>query len=182
MKKNLIALAIVHVAALAGISGANAQTLSNSSALEQKNIIEINKTTTSVKNSIGKLVPISTRALRNFANTYRNVRGESWMKTKDGFSANFISDAIRTTIFYDDKGYWVASVKYFNEEKIPHEIRHTIKSTYYDYNIIYTQEVETTDSEGVPTYIVCLEDKTNIKLIRIRAGEMGVWKEFTKTN
>ena len=63
-----------------------------------------------------------------------------------------------------------------------HEIRHVVKSTYYDYKIVYAQEIETADSEGVPTYVVCLEDKTKIKMIRIHDGEMSQWKEFTKTN
>ena len=63
-----------------------------------------------------------------------------------------------------------------------HEVRHIVKSTYYDYNIVYTQEIETADTKGMPTYIICLEDKTNIKMIRIYDGEMSVWKEFTKAN
>jgi hypothetical protein len=150
--------------------------------LEQKNIIEINRATAPVKNSKGELETISRRALKNFADTYKNVTGESWAKSKDGFSVRFISNDIWTIIFYNNRGYWVSSIKLYSEEKMLHELRHTVKSKYYDYNIIYTQEIETTDSEGMPTYIICLEDKANIKLIRICDGEMSVWKEFTKTN
>jgi len=176
MKKNLIALMIVSVATLGGISDADAQIVSNSSSLEY----QINATET--KNSMKELEAISPRAVRDFVNTHKNVTGESWMKTKDGFSVRFISDGIRTTIYYDQKGNWAASLKYYGEEKMPQEIRHIVKSTYYDYNIAYTQEIETTDSDGVPTYVVCVEDKTKIKMIRVRDGEMSQWKEFTKTN
>jgi hypothetical protein len=115
-------------------------------------------------------------------NTHKNVTGESWMKTKDGFSVRFNSDDVRTTIYYDKKGNWSGSIKIYGEEKLLREVRHVVKSTYYDYNIVYAQEIETTDSDGVPTYVVCVEDKTKIKMIRIRDGEMSVWKEFTKTN
>ena len=62
------------------------------------------------------------------------------------------------------------------------EVRHAVKSAYYDYNIVYIQEVEIPDAEGTPTYIICLEDKTNIKTVRICDGEMSVWKELTKAN
>jgi len=176
MKKNLIALLIVSVATLGGISGANAQIVSNSSSLEY----QINDT--KVKNSINELDVISPRALRDFASTYKNVRGESWMKGKDGFSARFISDDIRTTIYYDKKGNWSGRVKLYSEEKMPRDIRHVVKSAYYDYNIVYAQEIETTDSDGVPTYLICVDDKTKIKLIRMRDGEMSEWQEFTKAN
>jgi hypothetical protein len=125
---------------------------------------------------------ISPRAVKDFMNTHKNVTGESWMKTKDGFSVRFNSDDVRTTIYYDKKGNWSGSIKIYGEENLLREVRHVVKSTYYDYNIVYAQEIETTDSDGVPTYVVCVEDKTKIKMIRIRDGEMSVWKEFTKTN
>ena len=174
MKKNLIALVIVSVATLAGTSRANAQIVSNSSSLEY----QMNATET--KSSMNELA-ISPRAVKEFKNTHKNVTGESWMKTKDGFSVRFNSDDVRTTIYYDKKGNWSGSIKIYGEEKMLHDIRHLVKSTYYDYNIVYAQEIETTDSDGVPTYVVCVEDKTKIKMIRISAGEMSEWKEYTKT-
>jgi len=176
MKKNLIALVIVCVAFLAGISGANAQIASNSSSLEYQ------MNTGKTENSMKELLTISPRALRDFAYTHKNVTGESWTKLKDGFSVRFNSEGVRTTIYYDKKGNWSGSIKIYGEEKLLREVRHVVKSTYYDYNIVYAQEIETTDSDGVPTYVVCVEDKTKIKMIRIRDGEMSVWKEFTKTN
>jgi len=182
MKKNLIALVIGSVATLAGISRANAQIVSNGNSLEYgKKSIEINKTTRSVKYSTKELETISPRALKHFADTYKNVSG-SWTKVKGGFSVLFTLNDIRTNILYDDRGYWVGSIKYYNEEKMLHEVRHIVKSTYYDYNIIYTQEVETPDTKGTPTYIICLEDKVKIKMIRVCEGEMSVWKEYRKSN
>lgn len=176
MKKNLIALVIVSVATLAGTGRATAQMVSNSNSLEyQKNIME-------TRDLLNEPKAISPRALKNFANTHKNVMEESWTKGKDGFSVTAISDGIRTTVFYDKKGNWVGGIKYYREEKMPREIRHIVKSAYYDYNIIATQEVETIDSRGVPTYIVTVEDKANIILIRTTAGEMEVWKQFTKAN
>ena len=176
MKKNFIALVIVSVAVLAGANRTNAQVLSNSSSLEY----QMNATKT--KNSMNELDAISPRALKNFADTYKNAKDEKWMKTNNGFAVRFTSGDIRTTILYDKKGYWTGSIKSYGEEKMLHEIRHDIKSKYYDYSIIYTQEVETPDSGGLPTYIICVEDAANIKLIRICDGEMSVWKEYTKSN
>jgi hypothetical protein len=176
MKRNLIALVIASLATLAGINKANAQIVSNSSSLEY----QMNATKT--KNFMNEVETISPRALKNFADTYRNVHDESWMKIKGGFSVRFTLDDVRTTVLYDSKGHWVSSIKYYSEEKMLHEIRHIVKSTYYDYNIIYAQEIETADTKGMPTYIICLEDKTNIKMVRICEDEMSVWKEYTRAN
>jgi hypothetical protein len=131
---------------------------------------------------MNELEAISPRAVKDFVNTHKNVKGESWMKTKDGFSVRFNSDDVRTTIYYDKKGNWAGSIKIYGEEKMLRDIRHLVKSTYYDYNIVYAQEIETTDSDGLPTYVICVDDKTKIKMIRICDGEMSVWKEYTKTN
>ncbi len=175
MKKNLIALVIVSVTTMAGTGRANAQIVSNSSSLEY----QMNATET--KNSMKELEAISPRAVKAFVSKHKNVTGESWMKTKDGYCVQFNSDGIRSAIYYDKKGNWAGSIKYYGEEKLLREIRHIVKSTYYDYNIVYTQEIETVDSEGVPTYVICVEDKTKIKMIRVIDGEMSEWKEYTKT-
>jgi len=176
MKKNLIASVIVSVASLVGTSRANAQIVSNSSSLEYQ------MSAAKTKGSINELEAISPRALKNFADTYKNVVGESWMKIKGGFSVRFTLDDVKTTICYDSKGSWVSSIKYYEEAKMRHDVRHIIKSTYYDYSIVYTQEIETVDTKGVPTYVVCLQDKTNIKMLRICDGEMSVWKEYKRAN
>ena len=171
MKKNLMAIVIVTIATITGTNKANAQIASNTNSLEYQ------------KSIIGTANPtISPRAVRNFINTYKNVTDVSWSEVKDGFAARFNSDDIRNTVFYDKKGSWVSSIKLYHEEKMPRDIRHIVKSTYYDYNIIYTQEIETPDSNEGPTYIICLDDKSNIKLVRVHAGEMSVWKEYTKAN
>ena len=170
MKKNLIALALISVAVLAGASKTNAQLVSTGSSLEYQ------------KDLPGDQNNISPKAIRGFKKTYANVTNESWMQIKDGFSARFNSNGIKTNIRYDKKGNWAGSIKSYGEDKLPHEIRHIVKSAYYDYRIVFAQEIETLESVGVPTYIVFLEDNTSIKLVRIFGGEMTSWKDYAKAN
>jgi hypothetical protein len=170
MKKNLIALAVAGIALLAGTSKTNAQMVSNNSSLEYRGSI------------VGDNDNISPKAIREFTKTHVEVNNESWTQTKDGYAVRFNSNGVRNTILYDKKGNWAGSIKCYTEEKMLPQLRHTVKGVYYDYKIVYVQEIETVDSEGVPTYIVGLEDETNIKLVKIFAGEMNAWKDFTKTN
>lgn len=184
MKKNLIAAVILAAATLTGISGVNAQTLSNTDASAYQKSIgnEFDKVVSSVNTPGDDKDAISPKALRNFSKTYGNVAGETWTKVKGGFSVRFNSDGLKTTIYYDDKGRWAGSVKHYTEEKMHDGMRGMVKSVYYDYNIVYVQEVETVDSNKIPTYIICVEDRNTIKYIRIFDGEMSVWKDLARAN
>ncbi|HEX7903981.1 MAG TPA: hypothetical protein VF487_08895 [Chitinophagaceae bacterium] len=182
MKKNLIALVILNVAALAGLSGVMAQPITTGNTMASKNsIMEFSKTTSPAGSSKIEMEIINHKALKNFSNQYKQVRNVSWEKLRNGFFARFVSDDIRATIYYDNKGNWLGSIKYYGEEKLAHEIRQIVKSTYYDYNIIGIQEVVTVDSPDVPTYIITMEDRKHVKLLRICNREMEVWKEMNKT-
>lgn len=184
MKKNLIKTVIVAAATFAGVSGVSAQKLSNTgTSVYQKSIgLEIDKMVSTAKDPGNGNVAISPKALRNFSRTYGNVAGEIWGKVKGGFSVRFNSDGLRTTIFYDDKGRWAGSLKHYTEDKMPAGMRDMVKSKYYDYSIVYVQEVETIDSNKIPTYIVCVEDKSTIKFIRLFEGDMSLWKELVRAN
>ena len=168
MKKNLIALVIAGVAMLAGTSKTNAQMASNGNTLEYQ------------RNLINEQDNISRKALKNFANTHRSIKDEKWLQAKDGCIVRFINEGINTNISYDRKGNWFGSVKSYGEEKLPRDIRHIVKSDYYDYMILSIQEIETIDSKGVPTYIINMQSNTEIKIVRIHEGEMNVWKEYNR--
>jgi hypothetical protein len=180
MKKFLFAMVAGFIPALAAINGAYAQNSVNTELPEpQKNVIATEKAE-SAGDHIGNLVTVSPRVLRAFTKSYKNVYGESWEKNNGGFSAKFTSNGIACLVYYSPNGKWQGSLKSYAEDKMPTEIRKTVKSEYYDYSITLVQEVETPESEQVPTFIVHLEDKTSIKQLRIHDGEMEVWKDLKK--
>jgi len=182
MKKNLIHVVIAFLTILTGLHEATAQGLTSENKLAYLENDRGSKTIFSPVKYAADKDPISPRALKDFARSYKNIKGESWATTTDGFSARFTLSGVSTTIFYDNKGRWVGSVKHFKEDKMPFEIRHIVKRAYYDYNILYMEEIETPDSHKSPTYLICIEDKLNAKLLRIWKGEMEVWKDFKKFN
>ena len=181
MKKILFALVAGFIPALVATNGAYAQNSVNPEILEpQKNATAIEKAVAPVNNHSVDMGEINAKALKHFTKTYKNVTGESWQKIKDGYTAKFNSNGVSNRIFYSPNGKWSGSLKGYSEDKLPQEIRHAVKREYYDYIITYVQEVETTDSYGIPTYIIHLEDKNNIKQVRFSDGQMEVWKEFKK--
>lgn len=176
MKNFVIAAALVGVFAFVGTSESNAQTQASISF--DKNVIA--QMTGPAENYLYGGEEISPKALKSFAKSYKNVTGENWAKIRNGYCASFTSDSKKNVVFYDTKGRWFGSVVSYAENKMPFEVRDLVKSKYYDYSIYFVEEVETVDSNGMPTYVVHLEDKNNIKLIRVNDGQMEAWKEYVK--
>jgi hypothetical protein len=124
-------------------------------------------------------VSISTKAIKDFTKTYKNADKVGWFIIKDGYLAEFKQDGIATKVFYDRKGRWVGNLRSYFEDKLPGNIRHLVKSHYYDFNIYYVQEV--TVNDGIIVYLVKIEDKTSFKTIRVQDGEMDEMEAFKKS-
>ena len=118
MKKLLFALLAGWVSALVAINGGNAQNVVNPQILEsQKNVAEIEKVITHVKDHIANLEGINPKALKDFTKTYINVTGASWEKIKDGFTTKFFLNGVKNIIYYNTKGEWTGSLKNYSENK-----------------------------------------------------------------
>ena len=121
---------------------------------------------------------MSTKALKNFNKTFKNAVNADWVRIQDGFKAEFTKGDIETKVFYDRKGRWVANVRNYYEDNLPKEIRHRVKSVYYDYSIYYVQEITAEDKVA---YLVKIEDKNSIKTIRVVNDEMDEYLAFEKS-
>ena len=122
---------------------------------------------------------MSTKAVKNFSKTFKEVRNASWSETLDGLKAEFMNENVTTKVYYDSKGRWIASVRSYDEANLPREIRHTVKSTYYDYDILHVQEITAGDKTA---YLVKIEDETSIKTIRVTNDQMDEYISFQKSN
>ena len=118
------------------------------------------------------------KAHKNFSKTFKEAGNIAWFETGDGFKAQFTKDDIQTKVFYDLKGRWIANVRSYQEDKLPRDIRHRVKSKYYDYSIFLVQEVSIEDNTA---YLVKIEDKNSIKTIRIVNDEMDEYQSIEKS-
>lgn len=122
---------------------------------------------------------INAKAIKDFAKTFKKVENAGWFVIKDGYLAEFTKDGIKTKVFYNRKGRWVGNVRSCTEEYMPRNIRHRVKSLYYDYKINYVQEI-TVDRTVV--YLVKIEDNAFFKTIRIQDGELDEFEVMKKRN
>jgi len=122
---------------------------------------------------------VTSKARKNFEMSYKNVSDEKWFNEPGGLVAMFRINDIEHHVFYDKKGGWCNTIRAYDENKLPPDVRHAVRSTYYDYSINLVQEIQTPLSPT--TYVIQLIGKTDIISLRMCEGEMTVLKTFTKS-
>lgn len=122
---------------------------------------------------------INARARKEFSKTFKAITNASWyeMAGGGGFVAKFKQDGIETRVNYDRKGRWTGTILTYSEAHLPRDVRHIVKSNYYDYAIILVQEVKVGDKTA---YLVKIEDEKTFKTIRVVDGEMDEYESYKK--
>jgi hypothetical protein len=133
--------------------------------------------------TMGTYVPdekkISTKAIKDFQTRFAaEANNAMWFSDANGFVSYFVKDGYGDRVFYDKKGHWQYSLIFFSEDKLPRDVRAAIKSTYFDMSITLVEEVQTIDAK---VYIVHLEDKSNIKILKANdQGEYEILQDLSK--
>lgn len=122
---------------------------------------------------------VSQKAVRDLTKSFKNASDEKWFSLQDGFVAMFNQDGIDLQVAYDKRGNWLYAIRKYDETKMSSDLRHTVKSTYYDYSITQVQEIE--KPRNTLTYIVHLEGKTDYINLKVSDGEMEEWQKFNKS-
>ena len=135
-----------------------------------------------------RIVPrseVNTKAVKNFTKSYKSQSNEVWHEVTDGLIAQFTSDDINYRVDYDKKGNWLHTIRTYDENKLPRDVRHMVKSIYYDFDITQVQEIEMPfnieNPLNGPTYIIHLEGKTEFINLRVCDGAMDEWQKFNKS-
>ena len=121
---------------------------------------------------------VSMKAARDFTKTYKNATYVNWYRSGDGFVAYFIpANDVKTKVYYDKKGNYQCKVRSYAEDKLSPEIRHLVKSNYYDFNIFRVTEIQ---AKNKTAFIIQLEDNTSWKTIKVVDDEMEVTNDYKK--
>jgi hypothetical protein len=122
---------------------------------------------------------VNPAVVRNFMKAYRGASNETWLETPEGFVAMFRQDDIDYQVSYDKKGNVAKTIRSYTEAKLSPNLRHVVKSSYYDYDINLIQEIETpVDSL---TYIIHLVGKAELIDLAYTDGELQVLQKFKRS-
>jgi hypothetical protein len=185
MKKILITLTIGFISVLLTGSFALAQQVDGPVAFHQIKNFKISIgyfAALESLSSMGTYVPetknINSKAIKDFQERYNNIQNAIWFSDKKGFESYFVQNGFGNRVFYGKKGRWLYSLILHTEHELPSNVRASIKSIYFDYAITMVEEVQTNHGN---IYIVNLEDKSNIEILKVNdLGEIDILLEIIK--
>ena len=178
MKKNLFAFVAGCVAVISFSNGARAQILEKNDLLDNR--IAIEKTGMLSYGPVAGHVLVIPKALQDFIRRYKYVTDPQWVINEHGIYATFFLDNTWNTAYYTTRGNWAGDIKSYGEDKVQQELRHIVKSVYYDYSIAWVKEIESPESDGMPTYIFLIENKNDVKLVRLYGDQLDIISEYEK--
>lgn len=121
---------------------------------------------------------VNKKAADDFKDRFGSPAGTRWFSDKNGFTSYFKVDGFTDKVCYDKKGNWKYSTIFYGESKLPKDVRAEVKSVYYDMSITQVEEIQTLNGKG---YVVNLEDKTTIRIIKLNEeGEMETIQEIIR--
>ena len=120
---------------------------------------------------------VNINAVRDFTKKYKNASGVKWVKNDNGSSVYFVMDGVKMRSSYNTKGRKEYTLKYYDESKLPTEVRHLVKSTYYDYTIVIATEV--VRNENV-SYLIKMQNDIEFLTVKFDSGELSVFERTTK--
>lgn len=120
---------------------------------------------------------VNGKVLKSFHKSFGEKPDAKWSKSENGFVVYFKDNNVSTNVYFKNSGVIDYKINYYNEDQLPKDVRHSVKSNFYDYSIKQVSEVH---KDGTVTYFVKVEDKVSIKTIRVVGEECEVVEEITK--
>lgn len=120
---------------------------------------------------------VNGRVLRSFRQSFGEKSDAQWSRTEKGFVVCFKEKDITTNVYFMNNGTIDYRVHYYSEAQLPGNVRHTVKSNFYDYSIIQVSEVHKDESVN---YFIKAEDKVSVKTIRVIGDECKVVETLIK--
>lgn len=120
---------------------------------------------------------VNINAVRDFSKNFKNATSVKWVKNENGASVYFVADGVKMRSSYNTKGKREYILKYYDESRLPANIRHLVRSTYYDYRIAIVTEVERNEETS---YLVKMENDKEFLTIKVDDGELSVFEKTTK--
>jgi len=117
------------------------------------------------------------RASRDYWERSGDPDNTHWYKIPLGYMAEYYSGPTQVHYVYDKKGGFLYSIRTYTQKEMSADLRHLVRSNYYDFSIGWVKEVE---QEGVTAYVVHIEDSVSWKELAVQDGEIRVLHAYCK--
>ncbi len=125
----------------------------------------------------GRLNDIHVTAMRHFRKAFAHAEDVIWTINDEAISVFFSENSIKMRSTYNKKGYWLYTILYYDELRLPGDIRHLVKSSYYDLSIVLVTEMRRQTSTA---YYIKMEDGKMFLTVMVKDGEIREVEKLTK--
>jgi hypothetical protein len=130
-------------------------------------------------NKIVSEIEVNINATRDFRTTFKNATDVKWVQHDKGESVYFMNEGMKMRSSYNRKGKKEYTLRYYDELRMPSELRQRVKSNYYDHHITIVTEV---DRNYQTYYLVQMENEKEYLTLRIGNDEMTIFEKKDKVN
>jgi hypothetical protein len=125
-----------------------------------------------------RLQKANLRATSAFNKEFKNHPNAEWYVEDQVIAAYFKDGDITTRAIYDKKGNWIHTIKIYTEDRMPNDVKRTVKQQYSGYDITQVQEVKERENTF---YVVHLHSGKTYKQVCVCNNETQVLEEFTES-
>jgi hypothetical protein len=121
---------------------------------------------------------ISAKVTRAFGQFFKDATHLRWYEIDKKFLVKFIQNDQENRALFTGKGQLVYHISYGIEKNLPAEVRHLVKSNYYDQSITRVLKVNQ-DQRNI--WVISLEDAKEHIMIRVENMEMEETQRMQKS-
>ena len=123
------------------------------------------------------LEKVNRKAIRQFVGWYKDTKDENWYHVNSGIVVKFEENGLEKMAAFNTKGYWLFTIIYLDESKIPARIRWLVRSRFYDYRIAEIEQIESPSSN---IYLVHMQNDRHWINLRVYNEEIKIMEDFIK--
>ncbi len=122
-----------------------------------------------------RLNELNITAVRDFNRNYGKASDVKWVQTGHGTSVYFTFGGINMRSSYNSKGRKEYTLKNYGESALTPQLRHLVKSNFYDYAIDHITEVERNNHTY---YLVKMSNNKEYVTVHISDGEITIFEKM----
>jgi hypothetical protein len=123
---------------------------------------------------------LNKRVSKQFALWYKDkdIRDEQWSHVPGGVMVTFRENGLQQMISFNDRGKWLFTISYLDEQQLPEKIRVQIKTGFRSYKIF---GVESISGPSATVFLAHIQNGNSWKVIRIHNENIEVQQDFIKS-
>lgn len=171
MKKSILtSLLLISLSTISVVSSAQGI------AYNPRIVTPVNPYPESKKSTINEM-DVNINAVRDFRRDFKNATDIKWVQSETGASVYFSIDGIKMRSSYNLRGVKEYSLKYYDETRMPSDLRQRVRSNYYDHNISIVTEVQRNNQTF---YLVKMENENEYLTVKVADDEISVFEKTKK--